>query len=339
MQGLFTYVYHILLIITFVRTIEIGSHTYRNTGEKWINDCRWMFVFLLIESIVSFAFDIGYIGDVLFGYGSILTLLKVTIDVIVYAFYIHLIYDYLDLSYDDSPLILLGLMYAAAAMLVLLTGYRSYFSLGQSLLCIGPAFASYKAFKAKVLYSENKDTIFSTPDSAESTHSYINDKTKGIITVLRMTIVFMILIIVQNIIVFYLNDKIWLGLRYIVNPVDDMFSLCLAYTLQKIDQDAGRQAEAAAVADTLEKEINTSTSIDGNKGIIEEFCTLHKMTGRETEITDLILMGRTNQEISDELFISIGTVKHHIYNIYTKLEVERRSQLMRAYAEYERNHR
>ncbi len=82
MQGLFTYVYHILLIITFVRTVEICSHTYRSTGEKWINDCRWMFIFLLIESIVSFAFDMGYISDVLFGFGSILTLLKVTIDAI-----------------------------------------------------------------------------------------------------------------------------------------------------------------------------------------------------------------------------------------------------------------
>lgn len=324
MQGLFTYIYHILLIIAFVRTIEICAHTYRTTNEAWANDCRWMFVFLLIESIGSFAFDMGYISDVTFGFGSILTLLKVTLDAIVYAFLSHLIYDYLDLPHDDSPFILLGFMYAVAALLVLLTGFRSYFSLGQSLLCIGPAFTSYKALKAQT----EKNISVSASNSAER-----------MFTILRMTIVFMILIIIQNIIVFYFNQKIWLGLRYMVNPLDDLFSLYLAFMLQRIDQDAGRQAEAAAVADTLGKEINTSTGISGNERIIGEFCTLHKMTGRETEITDLILMGRTNQEISDELFISIGTVKHHIYNIYTKLEVERRSQLMRAYAEYERNHR
>ena len=324
MQGLFTYIYHILLIIAFVRTIEICSHTYRTTNEAWTNDCRWMFIFLLIESIGSFAFDMGYISDVTFGFGSILTLLKVTLDAIVYAFLSHLIYDYLDLPHDDSPYILLGFMYAVAALLVLLTGFRSYFSLGQSLLCIGPAFTSYKALKAQT----EKNISVSASNSAER-----------MFTILRMTIVFMILIIIQNIIVFYFNQKIWLGLRYMVNPLDDLFSLYLAFMLQRIDQDAGRQAEAAAVADTLGKEINTSTGISGNERIIGEFCTLHKMTGRETEITDLILMGRTNQEISDELFISIGTVKHHIYNIYTKLEVERRSQLMRAYAEYERNHR
>ena len=118
MQGLFTYIYHILLIIAFVRTIEICAHTYRTTNEAWANDCRWMFVFLLIESIGSFAFDMGYISDVTFGFGSILTLLKVTLDAIVYAFLSHLIYDYLDLPHDDSPFILLGFMYAVAALLV-----------------------------------------------------------------------------------------------------------------------------------------------------------------------------------------------------------------------------
>ena len=63
---------------------------------------------MLIESIGSFAFDIGYISDVVFGFGSILTLLKVTIDAIVYAFLIHLIYDCLDLPHDDSRFIYFG---------------------------------------------------------------------------------------------------------------------------------------------------------------------------------------------------------------------------------------
>ena len=155
-------------------------------------------------------------------------------------------------------------MYAVAALLVLLTGFRSYFSLGQSLLCIGPAFTSYKALKAQT----EKNISVSASNSAER-----------MFTILRMTIVFMILIIIQNIIVFYFNQKIWLGLRYMVNPLDDLFSLYLAFMLQRIDQDAGRQAEAAAVADTLGKEINTSTGISGNERIIGEFCTLHKMTG------------------------------------------------------------
>ena len=335
MQGLFTYIYHISLIIAFVRMIEICSHTYRATHEEWTNDCRWMFVFLLIESIGSFAFDMGYISDVTFGFGSILTLLKVTIDVIVYAFLSHLIYDYLDLPRDDSPFILLGIMYAAAALLVLLTGFRSYFSLGQSLLCIGPAYTSYKALRAL----SEKNISVPAQDSADETDIYTSDKTAGIIALLRMIIIFMILLTIQNFTVYFFNDNNWLGLRYVVNPVDDLFSLCLVFILQKIEQVTGRQAEAADVANTLEKEINSNTSIKGSERIIGRFCALHNMTGRESEITELILRGRTNQEISDELFISIGTVKRHIYNIYTKLEVERRSQLMSSYAEYERNHR
>lgn len=50
------------------------------------------------------------------------------------------------------------------------------------------------------------------------------------------------------------------------------------------------------------------------------------LTEREKEILCLIADGRTNQEISDELFIAIKTVKTHITNILSKLEVEDRTQ-------------
>ena len=40
----------------------------------------------------------------------------------------------------------------------------------------------------------------------------------------------------------------------------------------------------------------------------------------------LIAAGLSNQEIADELVISIGTVKRHINNIYTKLGVHSRTQ-------------
>ncbi len=39
----------------------------------------------------------------------------------------------------------------------------------------------------------------------------------------------------------------------------------------------------------------------------------------------LLVEGRTNPEIADALFISHGTVRNHVTNIFTKLGVESRT--------------
>ncbi len=54
---------------------------------------------------------------------------------------------------------------------------------------------------------------------------------------------------------------------------------------------------------------------------------LHEdLTNREQEILQLIAKGYSNQEIADELFITLKTVKTHVSNILSKLEVEDRTQ-------------
>ncbi|MFB1083360.1 response regulator [Jeotgalibacillus sp. JSM ZJ347] len=50
------------------------------------------------------------------------------------------------------------------------------------------------------------------------------------------------------------------------------------------------------------------------------------LTGRELEILMLIAEGKTNQEIADELYIALKTVKTHVSNILGKLEVQDRTQ-------------
>jgi hypothetical protein len=39
-----------------------------------------------------------------------------------------------------------------------------------------------------------------------------------------------------------------------------------------------------------------------------------------------IAEGKSNQEISAQLFLALNTVKRHAYNIYAKLEVKKRTQ-------------
>ncbi len=52
------------------------------------------------------------------------------------------------------------------------------------------------------------------------------------------------------------------------------------------------------------------------------------LTARELEMVMDLLKGKTNQEIADSRFISLNTVKTHLKNIYLKLNVESRAQLL-----------
>lgn len=50
------------------------------------------------------------------------------------------------------------------------------------------------------------------------------------------------------------------------------------------------------------------------------------LTSREMEILLLMADGKTNQDIADELFIALKTVKTHVSNILSKLDVQDRTQ-------------
>lgn len=56
---------------------------------------------------------------------------------------------------------------------------------------------------------------------------------------------------------------------------------------------------------------------------------LSDLSRQERNIQGLILEGKSNKEIANELFISLSTVKTHITNIYGKLQVSNRQELLR----------
>lgn len=72
-------------------------------------------------------------------------------------------------------------------------------------------------------------------------------------------------------------------------------------------------------AETDETETQTS---------LADFVRQYGLTRRETEITQLILLGKSNAEIAGELFISETTVKKHVSNIFEKTGVGRREELI-----------
>ncbi len=54
----------------------------------------------------------------------------------------------------------------------------------------------------------------------------------------------------------------------------------------------------------------------------------YKISNRESEILQSILAGRSNDQIAEALFISPSTVRNHISNIYQKLGIRNRIQLL-----------
>ena len=74
----------------------------------------------------------------------------------------------------------------------------------------------------------------------------------------------------------------------------------------------------------LEPEVTTKmiTRMRGNANVP----LYEQLTEREMEVLLLVAQGKTNQDIADELFIALKTVKTHVSNILAKLDVQDRTQ-------------
>jgi DNA-binding CsgD family transcriptional regulator len=61
--------------------------------------------------------------------------------------------------------------------------------------------------------------------------------------------------------------------------------------------------------------------------MIGRLAARYGLTRREIEIAELVCQGLTNHDLVEELGIGLGTVKTHLMNIFTKLEIENRASL------------
>ena len=66
----------------------------------------------------------------------------------------------------------------------------------------------------------------------------------------------------------------------------------------------------------------------GNSDPLDALIATRDIQPREAEILRLMLAGRTNRQMADELFISESTVKKHVNAVYRKLGVKNRLGLM-----------
>ena len=82
---------------------------------------------------------------------------------------------------------------------------------------------------------------------------------------------------------------------------------------------------AAASGVTSERESERGSNGDGGGG--DSSASMHDMfSDRERDIIKLLLRGDSNREIADQLFLTVGTVKNYLSQIYQKLDVSDRAK-------------
>ncbi len=67
------------------------------------------------------------------------------------------------------------------------------------------------------------------------------------------------------------------------------------------------------------------------EALLPSFSKRYGLTPREQEILALVLQGKDNQNIANELHLALGTVKTHTHNIFRKTGQPSRTDLMRAF--------
>ena len=105
-----------------------------------------------------------------------------------------------------------------------------------------------------------------------------------------------------------------------------------AGALSYILKDSGKEQLVAAIKSAFRKESMLAPGVTRRitgAGAGEEIEKLSaSLTPRERGVLMLVAQGLSNKDISKELYISEGTVKVHLKNIYKKLQVEDRTQAL-----------
>jgi DNA-binding CsgD family transcriptional regulator len=75
----------------------------------------------------------------------------------------------------------------------------------------------------------------------------------------------------------------------------------------------------------------------GNRVDLQALQKAHGLSAREMEVLMLVLDGKSYKQIEESLFISIHTVKSHVYSLYRKMKLKSRHQLIHKVSTFQEN--
>lgn len=108
----------------------------------------------------------------------------------------------------------------------------------------------------------------------------------------------------------------WLHYQYAVRVIPTQwYILALVTGFTVLGVWIGRRLSGGTPPDTFRRNDRALTAL----GITE----------REHEVLERLARGETNQQMADRLFVSPNTIKTHLKHLYTKLDVNRRTEALR----------
>lgn len=142
-----------------------------------------------------------------------------------------------------------------------------------------------------------------------------------------LAIIFSIAIILEDsYVIFNVDQYSSLTLKiYNRNVCEDIFSIIISSLV--IYFFIHDYQSAHSITNQLE------TKEQKEEAYFHHFCQKYQFTKREEDIFRLLLQHKQNQEIADELYLSLGTVKAHVHNIFVKLNIKKRTQIKTLYEE------
>ncbi len=109
-----------------------------------------------------------------------------------------------------------------------------------------------------------------------------------------------------------------------------VFTYAISYRMKNKIDDGELNIEELKKSIETEKALIEKKKLESNPYLIflkENNISEQPLTSREVDILKFLNEGYNNKEISEELFISLNTVKHHVKNIYKKVDVNTRIDL------------
>ena len=111
-----------------------------------------------------------------------------------------------------------------------------------------------------------------------------------------------------------------------------LYALCMALVFFSRDRKRRRAEEASADAPNESAVGTDSVSVPEIDSTLDACCASVAreggLTEREAEILAYLARGRTKAYIADALFVTENTVRSHVRNIYSKLDVHTRQELL-----------
>jgi ATP/maltotriose-dependent transcriptional regulator MalT len=108
-------------------------------------------------------------------------------------------------------------------------------------------------------------------------------------------------------------------------PMAALFGALIAAQRSELrDGGALRLEYVARIAHALERQAGDNPDVAGRATFVPSLVT--QLSEREVEVLRLLAAGEQNQQIADELYLALNTVKKHVTHIFEKLGVANRTE-------------